>query len=46
MGAIEGVSEIEIAGNGYINVRLDRGYYGDFKGSERRDSRTQKRGEK
>jgi arginyl-tRNA synthetase len=26
---IEGVSEIEIAGNGYLNLRLDRGYYGD-----------------
>ena len=29
VGAIEGVSGIEIAGNGYMNVRLDRGYYGD-----------------
>lgn len=28
VGAIEGVSALEIAGNGYINVRLDRGYYG------------------
>src|SRR5579862_210517 len=27
--AIEGVSSIEIAGNGYLNVRLDRGYYAD-----------------
>jgi arginyl-tRNA synthetase len=27
VGAIEGVSGIEIAGNGYMNVRLDRGYY-------------------
>ncbi len=27
-GAIEGVSSIEIAGNGYLNVRLDRGAYG------------------
>ena len=26
--AIEGVAGIEIAGNGYLNVRLDRGYYG------------------
>ena len=26
--AIEGVAAIEIAGNGYLNVRLDRGYYG------------------
>jgi arginyl-tRNA synthetase len=25
--AIEGVSAIEIAGNGYLNLRLDRGYY-------------------
>ncbi len=25
---IEGVAGIEIAGNGYLNVRLDRGYYG------------------
>jgi len=29
VGAIEGVAGIEIAGNGYMNVRLDRGYYGD-----------------
>src|SRR5581483_7813368 len=34
--SMEGVSAIEIAGNGYLNVRLDRGYYahhlltGDF----------------
>src|SRR5262245_16006759 len=27
-GKIEGVGALEIAGNGYINVRLDRGYYG------------------
>src|SRR5579871_6353334 len=26
---IEGVSAIEIAGNGYMNVRLDRGYYAE-----------------
>src|SRR2546425_12804350 len=26
-GAIEGVAAIEIAGNGYLNLRLDRGYY-------------------
>jgi arginyl-tRNA synthetase len=26
--AIEGVASIEIAGNGYLNIRLDRGYYG------------------
>ena len=28
VGAIDGVSSIEIAGNGYMNVRLDRGFYG------------------
>jgi arginyl-tRNA synthetase len=28
VGAIEGVAAIEIAGNGYMNVRLDRGFYG------------------
>ena len=28
VGAIEGVAGIEIAGNGYMNVRLDRGAYG------------------
>src|SRR5260370_40391239 len=28
VGPIEGVAGIEIAGNGYLNVRLDRGYYG------------------
>ena len=27
LGTMEGVSAIEIAGNGYLNVRLDRGYY-------------------
>jgi arginyl-tRNA synthetase len=27
VGTIEGISALEIAGNGYINVRLDRGYY-------------------
>src|SRR5580765_3450439 len=27
VGEIEGVSAIEIAGNGYLNLRLDRGYY-------------------
>jgi len=26
---VEGVAAMEIAGNGYLNVRLDRGYYGD-----------------
>jgi arginyl-tRNA synthetase len=28
LGEVEGVSALEIAGNGYINVRLDRGVYG------------------
>ena len=28
VGTIEGVAGIEIAGNGYMNVRLDRGAYG------------------
>jgi arginyl-tRNA synthetase len=28
LGAIEGVAALEVAGNGYINVRLDRGAYG------------------
>jgi arginyl-tRNA synthetase len=28
LGKIEGVSALEVAGNGYINVRLDRGAYG------------------
>src|SRR5437764_10321106 len=27
-GAIQGVASMEIAGNGYLNVRLDRGAYG------------------
>jgi len=27
VGTIEGVTAIEIAGNGYLNLRLDRGYY-------------------
>ena len=27
VGTIEGVSAIEIAGNGYLNLRLNRGYY-------------------
>lgn len=26
--ALEGVRETEVAGNGYLNVRIDRGYYG------------------
>jgi arginyl-tRNA synthetase len=28
VGAIEGVAAMEIAGNGYINIRFDRGAYG------------------
>jgi arginyl-tRNA synthetase len=28
LGAISGVAALEVAGNGYINVRLDRGAYG------------------
>jgi arginyl-tRNA synthetase len=28
-GPIEGVASMEIAGNGYLNVRLDRGAYGE-----------------
>jgi arginyl-tRNA synthetase len=28
LGSMEGVSALEVAGNGYINVRLDRGAYG------------------
>jgi len=28
LGTVEGVSALEVAGNGYINVRLDRGAYG------------------
>jgi arginyl-tRNA synthetase len=28
LGFIEGVAALEVAGNGYINVRLDRGAYG------------------
>jgi len=27
VGAVEGVAALEIAGNGYVNVRFDRGYY-------------------
>jgi arginyl-tRNA synthetase len=26
--AVEGVAKLEVAGNGYINIRLDRGWYG------------------
>ncbi len=29
LGAIEGVAALEVAGNGYINVRLDRASYAD-----------------
>ncbi|MGA2215744.1 MAG: arginine--tRNA ligase, partial [Bryobacteraceae bacterium] len=28
LGAMDGVAALEVAGNGYINVRLDRGAYG------------------
>src|SRR5271155_978415 len=28
-GPIEGVASMEIAGNGYLNIRLDRGAYGE-----------------
>jgi len=28
LGGIEGIAALEVAGNGYINVRLDRGAYG------------------
>src|SRR5450432_2679407 len=28
VGRIEGIAAVEIAGNGYLNLRLDRGYYG------------------
>ena len=28
LGSIEGVASLEVAGNGYINARLDRGAYG------------------
>jgi len=36
LGAMEGVAALEVAGNGYINVRLDRGSYasGVLKGSD------------
>src|ERR1700733_2014883 len=27
-GSIEGVAAVSLAGTGYLNVRLDRGYYG------------------
>src|SRR5207248_2648865 len=29
VGAIDGVAAMEIAGNGYLNLRLDRGLYGE-----------------
>jgi len=42
VGEIEGVSAIEIAGNGYLNLRLDRGYYasGLLAGVSERDAVT------
>jgi arginyl-tRNA synthetase len=29
VGAIDGIASFDIAGNGFVNVRLDRGYYGE-----------------
>src|SRR5437868_5093159 len=29
LGPVDGVSSMEVAGNGYINVRFDRGRYGE-----------------
>jgi len=46
VGAIEGVAGIEIAGNGYMNVRLDRGFYGAALLSERRMRETRIEAEK
>ncbi len=46
VGTIEGVSAIEIAGNGYMNVRLDRGYYGAALLSEREAHGTRAEAEK
>jgi arginyl-tRNA synthetase len=39
IGPIEGVSAMEVAGNGYINVRFDRGAYGEgvLRGAAARD---------
>jgi len=46
VGAIEGVAGIEIAGNGYMNVRLDRGFYGAALLSEREMRETRIEAEK
>jgi arginyl-tRNA synthetase len=46
VGAIEGVASIEIAGNGYMNVRLDRGTYGASLLSEREAPGTSAEAEK
>ncbi|MCU1340079.1 MAG: arginyl-tRNA synthetase [Bryobacterales bacterium] len=46
VGTIEGVAGIEIAGNGYMNVRLDRGYYGYALLSEREAPGTRAEAEK
>ena len=42
LGAVEGVSAMEVAGNGYINVRFDRGEYGAavLRGAERISDRS------
>jgi arginyl-tRNA synthetase len=29
IGPIDGVAALEVAGNGYLNIRLDRGFYGN-----------------
>jgi len=41
---IKGVAALEVAGNGYINVRLDRGYYGAALLRGERDRTTEKAG--
>ncbi|MDX2152791.1 MAG: arginine--tRNA ligase [Bryobacteraceae bacterium] len=46
LGPIEGVGALEIAGNGYINIRLDRGYYGDLVLRAAGDGTETARGEK
>ena len=46
VGAIEGVAAIEIAGNGYMNVRLDRGFYGASLLSEQEAHETRAEAEK
>ena len=41
LGPIEGVSAMEVAGNGYINVRFDRGAYAEaiLRGAARREEK-------